>query len=171
MRTRLSEAAKDLPEDEIHVEMKEWRCKINKAVLQERPQSKAVFQEIFNNPSHLVFACALNRVSCDVSDHADREIWKHLNYQEQKFKIGVAASPKLRFFGKPSGYYHEGYRYMVVLAYGNAYAMGMLETHLIQRYKQTSGCMNVARGGQGLKEFSDHYPYFAYVVLHTLRGQ
>ena len=171
MRTRLLEAASQLPTDEIHVPFTAWRSQVSKRVLSEKPDSISVFQEIFNNPSSLVFACTTKRLPCEVTRHADLEIHKHLSHQEQRFKIGVAASPKLRFFGQGSGYIHQGYRFMIILAYGNGYAMGMLETHLIQRYKQVSGCMNIAKGGEGINEFSDHYPYFTYVVLHTLKRQ
>ena len=159
-----------LPPDETSMPYELWQNIVNKSVLEKRPDSKPAFQEIFNNPKYLVFSCALKRVACDVTDHAEKEISRHLKYQPQQFKIGITSRPKLRFLGEGC-YKSEGYKHMVLLAYGNGYAMGMLETHLIDKFLNRSGCMNIAKGGQGLNEFNDKFPFFVYVVLHTLEGQ
>lgn len=109
-----------------------------------------------------------------MTDHATRELDDILRNQPQQFKIGVTANPKLRFFVKPTGqtdakgYYYQGYRHLVILAYGNCYAMGFLEKSLINKFRNYSGCMNIAGGGDGLNEFS-HAMYFLYVALHTVR--
>ena len=86
------------------------------------------------------------------------------------YKIGITENVINRWYGKVYGYKqdpHDDWKQLVVLYVGSdSMQCGLIEAHLIDRFRGRSGCRNVLRGGEGVKKDPYAGPYFTYVVWH-----
>lgn len=82
------------------------------------------------------------------------------------FKIGLAYNPEHRWSNTRYGYATGNmYHVMDVIAeLDTADGAAYLEATLIERYKNRSGCMNRAPGGEGLRGHATNGPYYVYIV-------
>lgn len=82
------------------------------------------------------------------------------------FKIGLAYNPEHRWSNPRYGHALSNmYHAMDVIAeLDTADGAAYLEATLIQRFRDRSGCMNRAPGGEGLRGPAANGPYFVYIV-------
>lgn len=70
------------------------------------------------------------------------------------FKIGVACDPNHRWLNKDFGYMWDAdFKHMLLMHQDETRACGFLESALIGKFGQISGCRNVAPGGEGIRKF------------------
>lgn len=90
-----------------------------------------------------------------------------LTHSHRTYKIGLTWSPEHRWSHKEWGYHKDGkYNSMDILAQtSTAEGAAFLEATLIGQFRNTTGCMNVASGGEGLRTGTGiEGPYYVYVV-------
>ena len=113
---------------------------------------------------------AAGKLSGCVLEHCIQHIQGILR-QPRTFKIGLTRDPELRWTNRRYGYQHlqtcsgrPVYHSMHVLAETEtAEGAALLEAALIEKFTSRSGCMNRARGGEGLRGCSLGH-YFVYLV-------
>jgi hypothetical protein len=107
--------------------------------------------------------CPVWEGNCDVVTNAIRSIASTCT----EFKIGITLDPRWRFFECAGGEYVKRFRKMTIVYVSTCsnkfrlHSTGMMERHQIAIFKEQTGCLNAAPGGEGASKGS---PHFMYVV-------
>ena len=89
-----------------------------------------------------------------VLDHAKAVIARQLEPGPAVFKIWITINPIHRWHNKVYGYGHSPDKYIkmvLLLMSASGEAAAFLEAALIDKFRETAVCRNVAAGGEGLR--------------------
>lgn len=119
-------------------------------------------------PSKVIFRLCRFTLASALLSHCFGIIEEVLGRGLTVFKLGVTTNANYRWFG-PAGYARDPDRYQELIVFAKlatSEAAGILEAVLIDRFRTTAGCRNIAGGGEGIKKHADEF--FLYIVYKTL---
>ena len=130
------------------------------------PGAHDILEQLAADPRMEVELPPRNALAGAVVAHARAVVLRRLLPGAAVFKIGITTCPTHRWHNAKYGYRlspDSFERMVVLLATDSGNAAAFLEAALIALFQHTTGCRNVATGGEGLRPTEG--PFFTYLVI------